>query len=93
MTLVTIIDDHGHMTSNALSQIPAGRFKATCLKVLDDVAESGIPVTITKRGRPVARLVPVGEAERPALFGALAGTVGGSTDLIAPVGEEWDALR
>lgn len=81
------------MNAKSSSQIPAGLFKATCLKVLDEVAESGVPVTVTKRGRPVARVVSVGEPQRPALFGALSGTVGGSTDLVAPIGEEWDALR
>ncbi|WP_205856489.1 type II toxin-antitoxin system Phd/YefM family antitoxin [Phytoactinopolyspora endophytica] len=73
------------------SSMPAGRFKAVCLKVLDEVAETRVPVTITKRGKPVARLVPV---EQPApLFGALAGTVGRYDDLISPVDDEWDALR
>jgi prevent-host-death family protein len=68
----------------------AGQFKAVCLRVLDEVAETRIPVTITKRGRPVAQLVPV---EEPApLFGALAGTIGAYGDLITPVGEEWDAV-
>lgn len=72
------------------TEVAAGRFKAECLKMLDDVAETRQPVTITKRGRPVARLVPV---EPPApLFGALAGTVVEYGDLIAPVSDEWDAL-
>ncbi|NED98418.1 type II toxin-antitoxin system Phd/YefM family antitoxin [Phytoactinopolyspora alkaliphila] len=73
------------------THMPAGQFKAVCLKVLDGVAESRVPVTITKRGVPVARLVPV---DPPApLFGALAGTVAHCEDLLAPIGDEWDALR
>ncbi|NDL56761.1 type II toxin-antitoxin system prevent-host-death family antitoxin [Phytoactinopolyspora sp. XMNu-373] len=69
----------------------AGQFKAVCLRVLDEVAETGMPVTITKRGRPVARLVPV--APPAPLFGSLAGTVDTYGDLISPVEEDWDAVR
>ena len=38
--------------------IPAGEFKAKCLKLMDEVNETGMPIIITKRGRPVSRLVP-----------------------------------
>lgn len=38
--------------------IPAGEFKAKCLKLMDEVNETGIPIVITKRGKPVSRLVP-----------------------------------
>jgi len=49
--------------------IPAGRFKAQCLKLLDEVAETGAEITVTKRGRPVARVVPVEPA--PSLKGSV----------------------
>jgi prevent-host-death family protein len=39
-------------------QIGAVKFKATCLKLIDRVAETGEPVIITKRGKVLARLVP-----------------------------------
>lgn len=39
--------------------IPAGRFKQGCLAILDEVERSHVEVTITKRGRAVARLVPI----------------------------------
>lgn len=38
--------------------IPAGEFKAKCLKLMDEVNKTGVPIIITKRGRPVSRLVP-----------------------------------
>ena len=38
--------------------IPAGEFKAKCLQLMDEVNETGMPIIITKRGRPVSRLVP-----------------------------------
>ena len=39
--------------------VPAGEFKATCLRLMDEVDETGVTIVITKRGRPVSRLVPV----------------------------------
>jgi prevent-host-death family protein len=49
-------------------KVPASEFKARCLAILDKVHEDGETVTITKRGRVVARLVPAGdEAEIDAL--------------------------
>lgn len=42
-----------------MKSIAAGKFKDLCLQMLDDVAETRTPVVITKRGRPVAKLVPV----------------------------------
>ena len=71
--------------------VPAGDFKARCLQLIDEVATSGEPLTITKRGRPVARLVPL-PAELP-LFGALRGSVLAQHDLVAPGGEAWEADR
>jgi len=72
------------------SSVAAGEFKAKCLKLLDDVAASGQPLTITKRGRPVAQLVPM-PAER-ALFGAMQGSVLVQQDIVASVADAaWEA--
>ena len=43
----------------ATKTIPAGAFKQGCLRILDEVAETHGEVVITKRGKPVAKLVPV----------------------------------
>lgn len=56
-----------------MRSISAGKFKDTCLRILDEVAANRVPVTITKWGRPVACLVPVvapHPAETPAEPGA-----------------------
>src|SRR5205823_11517142 len=56
-------------------QIPAGEFKARCLQLMDRVARTREPIIITKRGRPVAKLVPPDDPQPPApLFGYMAGT-------------------
>ena len=41
--------------------IKASEFKATCLKIMDDVAESGEPILVTKNGKPVGKFVPYRE--------------------------------
>jgi prevent-host-death family protein len=69
--------------------IPATEFKAKCLALIDRVRERGEPITITKRGRVVARLVPAGdEEERPWL--ALRGRGRWTGDPYAPVVAERD---
>ncbi len=69
--------------------LPAAEFKAKCLALIDRVRERGEPITITKRGRVVARLIPAGdEEERPWL--ALRGQGRWVGDPYAPVVEERD---
>ena len=69
--------------------IAAGEFKTKCLKLLDEVERTGEGLVITKRGRPVARLVPMPGARD--LFGALAGSVLREDDIVSPIGEDWNA--
>ncbi len=73
--------------------LPAGQFKARCLQLMDEVSEQGTIITITKHGRPVARLVPT--APRPLspteLYGTMEGMATLTGDLEAPVGEAWEA--
>lgn len=56
-------------------RIGAAAFKANCLRILDEVERSGEPVTVTKRGRPVAEVKPVEKRERRSIIGAMRGTV------------------
>ena len=74
-------------------QIPAGEFKAKCLKLMDQVRESGQEIVITKRGKPVAKLVPLEPKERPPLFGCMKGTFEITGDIISPIDVEWDATK
>lgn len=69
----------------------AGQFKAKCLALMDDVQSSGGEILITKRGRPVARLVPAALRRPSGLFGRMSGSVRILDDLIAPIGDVWDA--
>lgn len=69
--------------------IPAGRFKAQCLAILDRVAERGQAVVVTKRGKPVAKVVPA-HATQPV---SLLGSVRFHRDIVRPVLDEWDLDR
>jgi len=66
----------------------ASRFKAECLAILDQVDRMKISVTITKHGRPIARVVPLEDERRPTM---------GSVRLVAEddeayysTGERWE---
>ena len=70
--------------------IKATDFKARCLKLMDEVAQSGEEIVITKRGRPVSRLVPCRQqSER--LFGADRDIIGIHGDIVHPPDVEWEA--
>jgi prevent-host-death family protein len=72
----------------------AGEFKARCLKVMDQVRATREPVIITKRGRQVAKLVPV-DTRGDDIFGCLKGVMEIVGDIESPVvaPEEWEANR
>ena len=67
--------------------IPATRFKAECLQLLDEVADSGETIVITKRGKPVARLLPLEPPE--SLEGSVTFLVD-DEEFIAPLYPDWD---
>ena len=77
-----------------MKSMRAGEFKARCLKVMDQVRATREPVIITKRGRPVAKLVPV-ETRGDDIFGCLKGVMEIVGDIESPVvaPEEWEANR
>jgi len=61
MRQALLLNDHGTVTMvmpPSLREITATQFKARCLRLLDEVAESGETLVITKHGRPVARVEP-----------------------------------
>jgi prevent-host-death family protein len=77
-----------------MKTMAAGKFKAQCLQVMDKVRKTRTPVLITKRGKPVAKLVPVEDTERDA-FGCLAGKIEIVGDIVSPVTpiEDWEMLK
>jgi len=55
---------NGHLRSPGMQErtIMVSTFKSRCLALLDQLAVDRVPLVITKRGRPIARIVPVDEA-------------------------------
>ena len=67
-----------------MTTMPAGEFKARCLRVMEEVRKFRTPVVITKKGKPVAKLVPVDEGGID-LFGRMAGSIKICGDIISPI--------
>ncbi len=76
-----------------MKTMPAGEFKARCLRVMEEVKKYRTPVVITKKGRPVAKLVPPDEPATD-VFGCLAGSARIVGDIEAPVlaAQTWRAV-
>jgi prevent-host-death family protein len=66
--------------------IPAGQFKAKCLALLDEVAQSGQPVIVTKHGKPVAQVVPI--KSKP--VNPLKGSILYQGDIVSPILDDWE---
>ena len=70
----------------------AAEFKAKCLDVLDQVAEHREAVVVTKRGKPVAQVVPI--IRRPKhLWGAMRGEIEIRGDIVSPLDVKWEATK
>jgi prevent-host-death family protein len=73
--------------------IPAGEFKVHCLAIMDEVQAKRQAVVITKRGKPVAKLIPA-ETEKDDIFGFFKGKIKVTGDVVSPAltPEEWGDL-
>lgn len=77
-----------------MKRMPAAKFKARCLAVMDDVQATGEPVIVTKRGKPVAKVVPVA-SKGDDLFGFMAGEFKIVGDIESPVipANQWEVTK
>jgi prevent-host-death family protein len=73
------------MTMKPVRSIAAGEFKAKCLEILDRVERDGGAYIVTKRGRPVAKVVPIGP-DKPK---SVRGSVTYLADITKPLGDDW----
>jgi len=71
-------------------EITATKFKAHCLRLLDEVAETGETLVVTKRGRPVVRVEP---STRPLDLRGSVKLLVGAEELVKPLDVDWDAER
>jgi prevent-host-death family protein len=81
---------HVRMTIVIMKEIAAGEFKAKCLGVLDEVQRQRQEVLITKRGKPVAKLVPI-DGQPASFIGSMKGTMEVLGDIVAPIDVPWEA--
>jgi len=75
--------------------IAAGKFKANCLAIMDEVQKKREPVLITKRGKPVAKLVPAKSDAKDDFFDSMKGKAKIIGDIISPAFDldEWEMER
>ncbi len=78
------------MKKRARRTISAADFKAHCLALLDEVSTTREPLIVTKRGKPVAKVVAI---EPHADHKPLRGSVRFVGDVVGPIDEAWNALR
>jgi prevent-host-death family protein len=79
-----------------MEKMAISKFKATCLAVLERVRKTRKPVLVTRRGEPIAEVVPPRPPAQPKKFvGSMVGTGRIVGDIVGPVGDEteWEALR
>jgi prevent-host-death family protein len=72
-----------------MKKIAAGEFKARCLTLMEDVRSTREPLVITKRGKPVAKLVPVDDGKDD-FIGRLKGVFRVVGDIESP-SDEWES--
>ncbi len=77
-------------TNGDTRTMKASEFKAKCLKLMDEVAENGEEIVITKNGNPTARLVPYRSRPKE-WFGADRGKLEILGDIISPIDVVWEA--
>jgi len=81
-------------TTAAARTVPAGEFKTTCLRLMDEVQETGREIIVTKHRRPVVRVSPF-RPEQPRLVGSCVGQLRILADIDsepAIPADDWDML-
>ena len=79
-----------------MKEIAISKFKATCLAVLEEVRRTGVPVRVTRFGKPVADIGPPAQAKKDASWlGSMAGTAEIVGDYESPIysPEELDEIE
>lgn len=82
------MDAHIEPPTGAPRTITASEFEVKCLELMDEVAASGEEIVITKRGRPVLKLVPCDETPEPS-FGRNRDDIRILGDIVGPMPREW----
>ena len=83
------------MVTKPIRSMAAGEFKTHCLRVMDQVQREREEVVITKKGKPVAKLVPIEDQVRRSVFGCLSTDFEIVGDIVSPIfaSEDWEATK
>ncbi len=79
-----------------MREIAISKFKAKCLSLLEEVSKTRTPLRVTRRGKPIADVVPASsEGDERSWIGSLSGSVKIVGDIVSPVIdiEEIEALK
>jgi prevent-host-death family protein len=85
---VTIVPTQAVRSKSSSVGVSVAHAKAHLSELLTGVEKRRHPITILRRGRPVAQIVPV-QTETPTLYGSMRGTVVELGDIVGPTGEDW----
>ena len=79
-----------------MKYVGAAEFKANCLRLMAEMQADGEPITVTKRGKPLAVVSTANDAgqdkreKRKALFDSLRGTITVHGDIVGPIDLDWE---
>lgn len=77
-----------------MQTIAVSEFKATCLKLLDRMSKTREPLIVTKKGLPIAMIVPPPPQKIESLFGCMKGKIKIKGDIVSPLGpQDWDVFK
>jgi prevent-host-death family protein len=78
-----------------MKEVPISEFKAKCLALLDQVQKTKKPIRVTRRGKPVAEVVPPSQTSARDWMGSMKGRMEILGDIISPATDEsdWEVLR
>ena len=77
-------------------EVAISEFKAKCLALLEQVRSTRQPIRVTRRGKPVAEIVPpTAVTDRSSMFGSMKDSITITGDIISPANyeDEWEVLR
>jgi prevent-host-death family protein len=73
-----------------MKTLGAGAFKTHCLSLIDEVYDRNEEIIITKRGKPMARLIPIEYKKPESILGSMKGMFKIVGDIVSPITEPWE---
>ena len=78
-----------------LEEIAVSKFKATCLRLMDDIKKTGKSIMVTKKGEPIAIVSPAPPPpKQKSWLGSMKDSIQVTGDIISPAADanDWEAL-